>query len=116
MRRGLHKDQQTDFTRALMEMPDEEAARMIESITRDTRIYTGHYKEEAYLAYYGRHCTAVGDLTLPDNGSYRVEVIDVWDMTRKTILTNVNGKVEFSLPGKDSASDRPFHSGQMFSE
>lgn len=101
MRRGLHKDQQTDFTRALMEMPDEEAARMIESITRDTRIYTGHYKEEAYLAYYGRHCTAVGDLTLPDKGSYRIEVIDVWDMTRKTILTNVNGKVEFSLPGKE---------------
>lgn len=101
MRHGLYQEQQTDFTRALLEMPDSEAARMIDGLTKDTRIFTGHYKDEVYLAYYGRHCTAAGDMDLPESSSYRLEVIDVWDMTRKTILTNVNGKVEFPLPGKE---------------
>lgn len=104
MRHGLYQEQQTDFTRALLEMSDDEASHMIDDLTKDTRIFTGHYKDEVYqvyLAYYGRHCTVAGDIDLPESGSYRLEVIDVWEMTRKTILTNTNGKVEFSLPGKE---------------
>lgn len=101
MRKGLYQEEQTDFTRALLQRTPEEAARMIEGITKDTRIYTGHCGEKAYLAYYGRHCTAVGDLELPKDHTYRIEVIDVWEMTRKTILTGICGKVEFTLPGKE---------------
>lgn len=104
MRQGLYQEQQTDFTRALLQLPKDQTAHLIEGITKDTRIYTGHYKEEAYLAYYGRHCTAEGELELPDTGSYRIEVIDVWEMTRKTILTDVNGKVKFALPGKEGTA------------
>ena len=74
---------------------------ILENITKDTRIYTGHCREDAYLAYYGRHCTAVGELELPETGEYRIDVLDVWEMTRETILTGVNGKVEFALPGKE---------------
>ena len=91
----------TDFVRAVMDMPKDEAERVIEDITKDTRIFTGHYGDEAYLAYYGRHCTAVGSMELPQTGSYKVEIIDVWEMTRKTILTNANGLVDLSLPGKE---------------
>lgn len=101
MRRGLRQDEQTDFTRAVLKLPPEEAVRILENITKDTRIYTGHCGDDAYLAYYGRHCTAVGELELPETGEYRIEVIDVWEMTRETILTGVNGKAEFTLPGKE---------------
>lgn len=101
MRRGLHEEEQTDFTRAVLKLPQEEAVRVLENITKDVRIYTGHCQEEAYLAYYGRHCTAVGELELPETGKYRIEVIDVWEMTRKTVLEGVNGKVEVPLPGKE---------------
>ena len=101
MKRGLHPEEVTDFVRAVMDMPAEEAERVIEDITKDTRIYTGHCGEEAYLAYYGRHCTAVGTLELPQAGAYRIDVIDVWEMTRKTILTGVKGKVDLKLPGKE---------------
>lgn len=101
MKKGLHPEEVTDFVRAVMDMPKEEAERVIEDITKDTRIFTGHCGEDAFLAYYGRHCTAVGSLELPETGTYRVEVIDVWEMTRKTIFTGVNGTVDLSLPGKE---------------
>lgn len=101
MRRGLHEEAQTDFTRAVLKLPQEEAVRVLENITKDVRIYTGHCGEDAYLAYYGRHCTALGELELPENGTYRIEVIDVWEMTRETIAEGVNGKVEVPLPGKE---------------
>lgn len=104
MRKGLYQEEQTDFTRALLSRTPEEAACIIEQITRDTRIYTGHCGEEAYLAYYGRHCTAAGELELPEKGAYRIEVIDIWEMTRKTILTGAHGKVKFALPGKEGVA------------
>lgn len=101
MKQGMYQDEMTDFTRAIIDMPLEEALRVIENITKDTRIFTGHYKDEAYLAYYGRHCTAVGDMELPKEHTYRIEVLDVWEMTRETVMTGVNGKVELKLPGKE---------------
>lgn len=60
-----------------------------------------HYKEEAYLTYYGNECTAYGTLQLPETGDYRVEIIDVWEMTRTVAAEHVNGKVEVTLPGKE---------------
>lgn len=101
LKEGKNMEEMTDFARAIIDLSIEEAERVIENITRDTRIYTGHCGEDAYLAYYGRHCTAVGDITLPETNTYRIEVIDVWEMTRKTILTGVNGKVDLKLPGKE---------------
>lgn len=101
MREGQLEEEQTDFTRAVLNLPLGEAEQILRNIAKDVRIYTGHCGDAAYLAYYGRHCTAVGSLELPRQGSYRVEVIDVWEMTRTTVLTGVSGKVEFELPGKE---------------
>lgn len=101
MQEGLYQDEMTDFTRAIIDLPFSEAERIIEGISKDTRIFTGHCGEDAYLAYYGRHCTAVGDMELPETHTYRIEVIDVWEMTRETLLTGVNGKVDLRLPGKE---------------
>ena len=92
---------QDDFIRAVLRLPIERAVEVLRNITKDTRIYTGHCGEDAYLAYYGRHCTAEGDLELPEDHTYDVEVLDVWEMTRKTILTGVSGKVKLVLPGKE---------------
>ncbi|MCD8104765.1 MAG: DUF4038 domain-containing protein [Lachnospiraceae bacterium] len=56
---------------------------------------------DAYLKYYCRNCTSIGKLELPEEGSYDVEVIDVWEMTRTKVLSGVNGTVELRLPGKE---------------
>ena len=43
----------------------------------------------------------MGDIELPETNTYRIDVLDVWEMTRETILTGVNGKVNLQLPGKE---------------
>ncbi|MBQ7371743.1 MAG: DUF5605 domain-containing protein [Blautia sp.] len=101
MQEGLYQDEMTDFTRAIIHLPFEEAERVIDSLTRDTRFYTGHCGEDAYLTYYGRHCTAEADLELPEANRYRIEVLDVWEMTRETVREGVSGKVKLKLPGKE---------------
>lgn len=53
------------------------------------------------MKYYGRRCPCQGKLVLPENFRYDVEVIDIWQMTRKTILEDVTGAVQISLPGKE---------------
>lgn len=101
VRNGEVEIPQDDFIRAVLKLPVERAVEVLRNLNKDTRIYTGHCGEEAYLAYYGRHCTAEGEIELPENHTYDLEVLDVWKMTRKTILTGVKGKVQFTLPGKE---------------
>ena len=61
---------------------------------------TGHCEDNAFIHYFGTACNGRGIMTIPEEGSYDVEVIDVWEMTRETVLRGVNGKVEVKLPGK----------------
>lgn len=98
---GALQMEQNDFIRALLRLPTDQAVQVLKNMDKDMKAYTGHCGTDAYLAYYGRHCTAVGELDLPEDGSYDVEVLDVWEMTRTPILSGVHGKVEFALPGKE---------------
>ncbi len=66
--------------------------------------HAGHCGEDAYLYYYSRSCTALAALELPETRKYRIEVIDVWEMTRRTVLENASGLTEVSLPGKEGTA------------
>lgn len=61
----------------------------------------GHCGEDAYIRYCRRQCAGVGTLALPETGSYRVEVIDAWEMTRQVVAEGVSGEVKLELPGKE---------------
>lgn len=74
---------------------------LVKKIIIDSRDLEGCCGEEAYIKYYQRFCTSIGKLSLPSNGKYDVEVIDVWKMTREKVLENVNGDIEVKLPGKE---------------
>ncbi len=52
------------------------------------------------LRYYGRTCPCFGWLNLPEAGQYRIEVIDVWEMTRETVLHGAAGRTRISLPAR----------------
>ena len=54
-----------------------------------------------HIRYYGRECTCIGELDLPKNGTYKVEVIDIWEMTRIKAMDGVNGKIKVKMPGKE---------------
>ncbi|WP_302419717.1 DUF5060 domain-containing protein [Blautia marasmi] len=85
------------FVRLIVRLPWEQAKFLL-ALGREM---TGCCEEKAYLKYYQRQCTRNGVLNLPDNGVYDVEVIDVWEMTRRKVLSGVNGIVEVALPGKE---------------
>ncbi len=63
--------------------------------------FTGQCEDNKAILYYcGRHCLKWLDIKLPE-GNYNIEVIDVWEMTRKQVLENVYGDVKVPLLSKE---------------
>ena len=91
------EQKQIPFMRLLLRVPWDEA-RALMNLAREQ---AGNYKDEAYMVYYGKHCTTSGKLNLPVENKYDVEVINVWEMTRERVLESVSGEVKVSLPGKE---------------
>ncbi len=56
--------------------------------------------KDAYLYYYDIRCCGRDTLVLPRDVSYKVEIIDTWNMTRETAATGVSGEVPITLPGR----------------
>lgn len=63
--------------------------------------YAGHVGEEAYLIFYDLRTPARGELTLPETKRYRLEWLDVWNMTRAVLAEDAHGKVTFPLPAQE---------------
>ena len=63
--------------------------------------YLGHVGEEIYLRYLDTECCIVTTMQLPENGSYRIDLIDTWNMTRETVLSGVRGTVEVPCYGRE---------------
>jgi len=53
------------------------------------------------LRYYGRTCPCLSTLSLPKGNDYRAEIIDVWNMTRKSIDGIYKDGDVINLPGKE---------------
>ncbi|MCM1026276.1 MAG: DUF5605 domain-containing protein [Roseburia sp.] len=95
---GLPEEMRNNFfLRGLIPMPEE---RVLPFLLRE-RPCVSHCGEEVYLRYYGKECTALGELNLPEGGSYRIEVIDTWEMTREVVREGAGGRVQVKLPGKE---------------
>lgn len=99
MRAGMPKDaaKGNPVLKLMLTAPWEQA----KGLVLGGRELLGAYEEQVYLKYYDRQCTRTGTMSLPETGSYTVEVIDTWEMTRTTVLTGASGNVEFALPGKE---------------
>ena len=65
------------------------------------KVYSGHCGEEAFIKYYGIQCPAKSYIMLPKERTYKVEVIDTREMSRKTVLEGASGICWFDLPGKE---------------
>ena len=62
--------------------------------------FQGHCGVQAYLTYLDDQCVAAFELVLPENHSYRVEVLDTWNMERKTVFRGASGHIRVELPGR----------------
>ncbi|MDE5891692.1 MAG: DUF5605 domain-containing protein, partial [Acetatifactor sp.] len=57
--------------------------------------------EDAYLTFYDLRTCAEDVLELPAEHTYRVELIDTWEMKRTTLLDQASGKTHISLPARE---------------
>lgn len=73
----------------------------LDALDRKDKDCRGHYEDKVFLQYLGRHCNGLLSWKLPEGHKYRVEVIDVWNMTRETVLTQCSGNIEVKLPGRE---------------
>lgn len=83
--------------RCLAQLPQEK----LEALAAGMRVVSSQCGQEAYLTYYGRQCMGNAIVNLPQDMDYKVEVIDVWDMTREEVAYGVRGEVRVVLPGKE---------------
>lgn len=61
----------------------------------------GHVGEDYYIGYYGHHCNGIATWKLPEDHQYKIEIIDMWNMTREVTMTGVSGKFDIKMPGKE---------------
>lgn len=96
---GIPERYRYDFwANGLCSLPEE---RISGFITRSRGICGACKDFSALIWYYGRSCPKFNYITLPEGGSYSIEVIDAWEMTRTVVLENVRGTVRVDLPGKE---------------
>jgi len=63
------------------------------------KVSAGYHGTNYYLFYFGMHQPRFREFSLPD-GSFRIDVIDTWNMTVERIEENVSGRVRVELPRK----------------
>ena len=61
----------------------------------------GHCGDDVFLTYCGRYCPSQRQLQLPAEHTYKIELIDAWNMTRETVMTGVSGDVTVPLPSRE---------------
>lgn len=65
------------------------------------KLFAGHCGEEAFIKYYGIHCPGRAYMILPEDRTYKIEIIDTWNETRETVMEGAKGIVWFDMPGKE---------------
>lgn len=84
------------FVKAMLAMGDE-----LKDFYTSEFVYQGHCGEDAYLTFYDLRTCAKDIIKLPKGHTYRVELIDTWEMTRVVLLETASGDTELVLPGKE---------------
>jgi len=68
------------------------------------RTYAAWCGEDMFLIFYDTRTSAKDVLPLPEDKTYTVELLDVWNMTREVICTGASGQTEISLPGREGVA------------
>jgi hypothetical protein len=63
------------------------------------KVSAGHNGTDYYLLYLGMHQPRFRNFSLPE-GSYRIDILDTWNMTIEPFAENVSGQVQVELPRK----------------
>lgn len=58
-------------------------------------------KDDAFIIFYDIRTCSWDTLELPETATYRIDLIDVWEMTRTVLQKAASGKTKISLPGRE---------------
>lgn len=73
----------------------------IDDYVEGEQLYQGHVGDDVYLYYYELRTCKRDILNLPAEKTYRMELIDTWNMTKEVIGEHVSGRTEIELPGRE---------------
>lgn len=90
-----HSEVEAYFTELFMEVTND---RYSDFIAAKPMVMAG---KDFMLQYFGTSCQIIGHIQLPNEGKYRVELIDIWDMTRTEVCRSASGRTKISMPGKE---------------
>lgn len=94
---GQIPEQHRHFVEAILRMPQDEA----ELFGMFEYSYVGHVGEEVYLTFYDIRTCAKGCMELPADQKYKLELVDVYDMTIEEVDGVFSGHAVYEMPGKE---------------
>lgn len=63
--------------------------------------WSGRIGDKVFLHYLDTRPTAQNTFKFPEGKTYRIELLDTWNMTRETVATGVSGEYVVKLPGRE---------------
>jgi hypothetical protein len=60
----------------------------------------GYHEDDYFIFYFGSHQPAIRYFNLPQDATFRVDVIDTWNMTIETIAQNASGPIRVPMPSQ----------------
>ncbi len=93
--------EKTVFPAAFAKMDAEEMSRFLGTENIFSGICGPAEKPDALLWYLDSNCCCRYTADLPESGSWRVDVLDTWNMTRETAMKKARGRQEILLPGRE---------------
>jgi hypothetical protein len=85
------------FLRSLME---DGPAKRLTPVYYDWDVAAGNMSDEYILAYFGDSRPSFKILPIPEGKSYKVELIDTWEMTITPLDGTYTNESKINLPGK----------------
>ena len=95
--------QRIAFLKKILEEDGDKALRPLDASIcswRNTSGQVSGVEGEYYLLYLGIHQPGELKFTLPDDGTYFIEIIDTWNMDITPVLGSFRGSFKLSMPGK----------------
>ena len=92
---------ETVFPAAFAKMDAEEMSRYLGMENIFSGVCGPTEEPDALLWFLDSNCCCRFTADLPEGCSYRVEVLDTWNMTRETAKEKARGKQEILLPGRE---------------
>ncbi len=89
----------TPFAKAMMGLEEEERNRRILDM-----LPLALCNEGCWLQYLGRSCQREIQVNAPGEGSFRADILDVWEMRRVCAASRFEGSIRLKLPGKEGTA------------